>query len=1317
MKVERARVLIGRRVCFLVVLLGVLIQGTVRNLFLGGVSFIEVYSEDPNLELNPNYNGNSVTDGMLTRNETLQYIKFNESDIIEIERLKQKLRTEEELSKLKKSGKKCYYGLKCLYGIKDDVSFVDSLMEYPSELDDEEFERFLGDENKYKYFTLENGLKVFLLSNNMLYTSSLSLGVNVGNGHDPSHINGLSFLLTEELFKKGKDEGGTRDFRTLIEDNNGYFNIDTRTYHTIYSYDIKSKFFQDSISSFVKRLDRDLSNRDSLKESIDDVSQMVKLFSRADSLREKQLMRSLSNPNHTFHRFPYGNNETLVQIPIDYNVSVWEEAIKLKNERYIPKLMTLAVATNLSIDTVEGLIRSHFSGLKNPLQDELGQKEGNLLSPSEDSGNINGTGSGVGNVTEKEESDGSALGEEIEHPYYRLIGKLIEFKSKDPDGHIKLEFPIPRQNKLWKRKTGHYIKYFLSRNFKGGLLDYLTSRGWVRGLDVNVVNDDSGFSLLVIEIKLVHSLKDSVMRILQAIFSVLDSVLATRCDEKLFEQIRRVEQGYLKQYQCTGYYKYSKEMISSFFETDCYPHEVLKVPYEFEKIECSTLESLIRYVNPYNMVMFISSRTFDRNSSDFLLSNEVFGESVWGRFGRAFMSMMRRIRRSFLRPGVGEYPRYLREHYLKGEYLIGNIPEKILALLAKSNNEFSQKYVGFNVTEITINYPEMYNIYTYDIPPQSNPELLSVSLSSYIKYTTKTSEAIDETFLNKVLSSYNEYLSPLAYSTYYYPTNVGIPKLGLSSRIYTQPKSLLSYGFQSYPKTNARLIALSYLFSKSFRYALDPEFRDGIAEMEFRSLSELQVSFLGLEIRWINYNYNFDSFFNNILSGLSSYSTFVTNSHLSQAKSDFESNLNKLSSLDNAILAEDTSFEILNFYYVSLSMFKQAIKGIKLRDVIDFANYIIKVGTIETLVIGNCTPMQVNSYLIKLSKALKRDGSVQSAGDLRYLKLDRKNRSFLRFVSDNFSADYGEAVSEERSENSLDLSANKTVVASNVTSKSETKTNSDLSSFNNTEKYVERRASTIEDTEKSFLSEGTHKGKWASRISMDNLPSIYRNAFYVKQSSNQNDDVCVVYIEVQIGSYTEEMLAFLKLVTNLNIKGVFKEFASEKYPNSSIAVKLDAIKTSYLLFKIMISSPEYNVVALTSLAIQFYNKYFKMVTSLVSREGFKRAVNLTVGSIDIPHTDIEELLEQYTLSVLDRKSNLDWKYTQVAYLINLNYNEFLNNWSAFSNPSKLVVSVLRQNASPIEKAEANSFELEGFLRINSTSFIKNIAVESNFITQ
>lgn len=1206
-------------------------------------------------------------------------IIFNQTDINDLQNLKERLHSEEEYLKLKESGKKCFYGLNCLYGLdsmdelinEEEFQENQSPLRYQTLIDNDQFNKYFGDENKYRYIKLDNGLKVFLVSNSLLYTSSLSLGIEVGSAHDPKGIDGVSYLITQELFKKEQNVTSDTDFRKLLDDNNGYFNVESNKFSTIYSYNIKSKYFMSSVSAFRKRLDKTKITWSSLDESISQVTELTEIFKRVDSLQELQLKRELSNSSHAFHRFPYGTNETLREIPSKNNLSVHEEAIRFKKKYYSPHLMVLSIATSLSLETVEELVRNEFSDLVS-----TGVTPGK---PEEFSGNVT-------------------------HPYDTLIGKFIEVKSRTPEAYITMEFPIPNQSKLWKYKLGSYVKYFLTQRFHDGFLDKMTNLGWVREIEVDIVNHDTGFSNLVIKAILVDSDRDKLVRVIQAIFGTLDAVKTARYNKYLNEQIRRVEQGILKQYKSTGYYRYSKNIVKSLFESECSPENVLLVPYELEAINHGYVRMLLEYLNPFNMVVTFSSSSFNRNSKDFLLSSEVYGESGWGWFSRKFMSFMRIIRRSFMRAKPGEYPNFKIERYLNANYLITDIPTKTLEVFEGSNKNLAFEHLGFNITEIVINYPKQYKIYTYDIPPQVHPKLLVESLASYIKYTSNTTEDIDETLMNNVLSGFNEFVSPIAYSTFYFPINVGVPKISLSSRIFIQPKSLVVYGFQSLPKTNARLVTLSYLFMKSFKYAIPSEYRECIVESNYKSISELQNSFLGIEFKWTNYTSSFDNFFLTVFNGLRKYGTFVNKNHFNDAKSDFQLILNKISSLQSKTLAEYTSFEILNFYMMTPSMFSQALKSIKFKDVVDFASYIIKMGSIESLVIGNCTPMQVNSYLLKIGRMLNRDFvAVSDVSNLRFLN-----------VSTNF-ADIEDSIIEYN-----DFNLTNKLNSTNSNQLLEFNNNTIVYVTSNDESYSEtnstRKISTTDYSEKAFLPEGSYKGKWINRINMDSLPVEYKDIFYLKQCSNSNEDLSVVYMEVQVGKYSEEMLAFLQLVVNLDIKNAFKEFTSSEYPKTEFAISPYSIGTSYLLLKIMISSPEYSIIKLTSLAVQFYNKYFTLVTPLISRDEFKKGVNRAVASIEIPHINMVELLDQYSGSLLDRKSDPNWKYIQVAYLLNLNYNEFLNKWGVFVKPAKVLISIVKTHVSAIELAEANSFKLEGFNRINSTSIVKKIAIENNFIT-
>lgn len=1215
-----------------------------------GMSWIEMITDK---------NGNLVNqfelDSKLLINSTdiddiSESIIFNETEISSIQSLKERLHSEEEDAKLKESGKRCLYGLDCLYGLGSMNSLIsreDSLQSSSSlrnwtRIEDDRFNKYLGDENKYRYLKLDNGLRAFLVSNSLLYTSSLSLGIEAGSAHDPEGIDGISYLLSQELFKRADGNGTAEtDFRRLLDDHNGYFNVESRKFSTTYSYNIKSMHFQSSVRAFKERLSREEITWNSLENSISDTAELTSMLGKVDSLQEEQLRRSLSNPLHVFHRFPYGTNETLREVPSKNNLSVYEEVVKFKRMYYSPHLMVLSISTSLSLDTAEELVKSVFSDLASTGVSPPGLEE---LS---------------GNVT---------------HPYSTLIGKYVEIVSRTPEAYITMEFPIPNQSKLWKYKLGSYVEYFLSQRFHDGFLERMTKIGWVRDVEVDVVNDDTGFSNLVIKATLVDSNRDNLVRVVQAIFATLDAVKIAKYNRYLDEQIRRVEHGILKQYKSTGYYRYSKNIVRSFLESGCSPENVLLVPYELEAIDHDYVKIMLEHINPFNMVLTFSSGSFSRNSKDFLLSSQVYGESMWDSFSRRFMSLMRRIRRSFLRARPGEFPNFGKEKYLKANYLITDIPEKILNIFENSNQSLALEHLGFNITEIVIDYPKQYKIYTYDIPAQVHPQLLVESLAAYIKFTSNTTEEIDEVLMNRVLSGFNEFVSPLAYSTFYFPINVGIPKISLCSRIFVQPKSLVVYGFHSLPKTNARLVTLSYLFMKSFKYAIPSEFREGVVESRFSSISELQNSFLGIEFKWTNYTSSFDSFFLTVVNGLRTYGSFVSQSHLNQAKSDFESILNKISTLRSKTLAEYTSFEILNFYTMTSSMFVQALKSIKFKDVVDFASYVIKAGSIESLVIGNCTPIQVNSYLLKIGRMLNRDSlSVKDVTNLRFLNNATHIHSYTEAERTGFDPDDSSAI--------------------NIT----------------------RRASVVEPQEKTFLPEGSYKGKWINRINMDILPAEYKNVFHLKKCSNQNEDLSVVYMEIQVGRYSEEMLAFLHLVVSLNIQGAFKQFTASEYPSTELSISPYAIGTSYLLLKIMISSAEYSVIKLTSLAVQFYKKYFTMVTPLVSREEFKKAVSRAVTDIEIPHIKMEELLEQYSASLLDRKSDPNWKYIQVAYLLNLNYNEFLNMWGVFFKPAKVLVAIVKTHVSAIEMAEANSFQLEGYNKINSTSVVKKVAIENNFI--
>ncbi|XP_664846.1 hypothetical protein [Cryptosporidium hominis TU502] len=114
------------------------------------------------------------------------------------------------------------------------------------------------------------------------------------------------------------------------------------------------------------------------------------------------------------------------------------------------------------------------------------------------------------------------------------------------------------------------------------------------------------------------------------------------------------------------------------------------------------------------------------------------------------------------------------------------------------------------------------------------------------------------------------------------------------------------------------------------------------------------------------------------------------------------------------------------------SMFSQALKSIKFKDVVDFASYIIKMGSIESLVIGNCTPMQVNSYLLKIGRILNRDFvAVSDVSNLRFLNVstnfaDIEDNNIIEYTDFNLT----NKLNSTNSNHSLEFNINTIVYVS-----------------------------------------------------------------------------------------------------------------------------------------------------------------------------------------------------------------------------------------------------------------------------------------------
>ncbi len=95
-----------------------------------------------------------------------------------------------------------------------------------------------------------------------------------------------------------------------------------------------------------------------------------------DNWREHQIVKTLANPKHPFHRFNTGNNNTLRTVDL---ITLNKRLNAFYKRYYIPNNMKLVVLSNQSLDFLQAQVSQFFSDIRlDSLQKDESVKYGEL---------------------------------------------------------------------------------------------------------------------------------------------------------------------------------------------------------------------------------------------------------------------------------------------------------------------------------------------------------------------------------------------------------------------------------------------------------------------------------------------------------------------------------------------------------------------------------------------------------------------------------------------------------------------------------------------------------------------------------------------------------------------------------------------------------------------------------------------------------------------------------------------------------------------------------------------------------------------------
>lgn len=296
------------------------------------------------------------------------------------------------------------------------------------------------DNRDYRGLQLDNGLKVLLVSDATTDKSSAALTVDVGHMCDPDELPGLAHFCEHMLFLGTAKYPNENAYSTFLSENSGSSNASTYADNTKYYFDVVPNQLEGALDRFAQFFIAPLFTESATDREINAVNSEHEKNLATDVWRLRQVNKSLANPKHPYCRFGTGNKKTLADDPLAKGINVREELIKFHDKWYSSNIMCLAVYGKESLDELEEMVISKFSGIVDK------------------------------QVTSPRWPDKPYLEE-----HYQTKIHIVPVKDSRT---LTISFGTGDLEKYYKSGPEQYLSHLIGHEGKGSILSELKSQGW-----------------------------------------------------------------------------------------------------------------------------------------------------------------------------------------------------------------------------------------------------------------------------------------------------------------------------------------------------------------------------------------------------------------------------------------------------------------------------------------------------------------------------------------------------------------------------------------------------------------------------------------------------------------------------------------------------------------------------------------------------------------------------------------------------------------------------------------------------------------------
>lgn len=450
-----------------------------------------------------------------------------------------------------------------------------------------EFIKPLSDQRSYRVIRLENNLDAVLISDPKASKSSASISVGVGSFMDKKEVQGLAHFCEHMLFLGSKSYPKVGEFDDWLVSNSGMSNAFTEAERTTYFFEVDNKAFNKTLKMFSRMFAEPLFDMNYMNKEIDAVNSEHEKNLNTDNWRKRQLMRSLSNPNHPHFKFATGSKETLRSVEPEKLNSYLNEFF---NKYYSSHNMKLAIVSNFTLDEIQDKTVKYFSDISKKNTPKYRLRLIQEISNSTENWNettlTEVSGSNPSSSQQKDinsdfftnhhknqfNSENNLYGNlETKELAYRPedLGKFIYFKRVSTGSYIDLIFSLPPVNRFYKIKPLDYIDYLLKYSGDKSLLNLLRKRKLGNKIDTGFAASHKTFSMYQISVELTNDGLKDVDLVIRMIFNYLNLIKSKPISDYNYEEIKKISEVNFKfQEKNDDYSSFLAGITTSMFEYD-----------------------------------------------------------------------------------------------------------------------------------------------------------------------------------------------------------------------------------------------------------------------------------------------------------------------------------------------------------------------------------------------------------------------------------------------------------------------------------------------------------------------------------------------------------------------------------------------------------------------------------------------------------------------------------------------------------------------------------------------------------------------------